>query len=263
MVPGSASAQTAEALQEAKILARVQKIELRADLVSATSAALNQITNVAAGGDDGTRIPHGDELAKFVLGSSSAYRSESGRYVILYATFADLYTIVRTNDRDRALRVFLVSGVDLNRTIGRGKVADNADFAVRLFRQRPRLQRDMAELLDTDQRAVETAMEQLQSDQKAAKNVLIGLELAINGLHQYDTLACKGALEEYRTSQTFGLNLAGGAAAVPYMKPVGVARISNVENVIFQDDQFRRETAFVEVSEPDCRIKQVRAFVAY
>lgn len=202
-------------------------------------------------------------FAELILETSSVDRSKSGRFAVLYSTFADLFTILQYRD-GVAVNAFLASGEPLGRRIGGGTIKEEAEFERRFFSQRPKLQRDLAALLEQDETGVLKALGNLESDARAANLAGAGLLRQVQGLLDYEAAPCGEAVAKYRNSETFRMRFNSGKSAADIMKPRALASISGFDNFILQDDEISRQTVFLEVSPfPICQVKRIRTFVSY
>ncbi|MGJ4953292.1 hypothetical protein [Bradyrhizobium sp. HKCCYLS20291] len=231
-------------------------------LLSKTTSYFAQLVNSNTG--DTTPIPNADAFAELVLTTSSVEMSSGGRYAVLFSTFADLYTVLKYDDQKRVSAIYFAGGHSLGKRISAGSIKDDDDFKLRLFRQRPKLQRDLARLLFEDESSIIAALSELQRDKAAAKEVVRGLLLQVQGMQEYERSPCREAVEVFRSSETFATRFSAGKAAAAFMKPRALVRISEADNFVLQDDQVGRETAFIEVgAAPNGAIRRVRILLSY
>ncbi|MCR6736605.1 MAG: hypothetical protein NVV83_22090 [Afipia sp.] len=205
-----------------------------------------------------------DALAEMIISTSSVEKSPSGRFIVLYSTLIDLFTIIGTNKQSGPEVVYLAHGDALNYVVGKGRISEDSDFALRTFRQRPKLQRDTAILLEKDEDSMRRDILALQQDEKAAKIVTTALMAYVQSVNDYLSSTCVENIDAYRGSETFALRFTGGKKVAERMIPRVMVRISNVDNVILQDDQLGREFAFLETTPaPSCQVKKARIFFSY
>lgn len=203
-------------------------------------------------------------FAPIIVGTSSVEKSEDGRFVILYTTLADLFTIITYSPTGSIGRVQLINGSQLNTAMSKGNIVDDKDFTIKAFKQRPNLQRSMTSILMLKSKEVEETLAAIQSNKENARLVLIGLAMQLGQLNEYKNSPCKPSIEAYRNSETFALRFVRGKSDALHMMPLAVTEIAGASNVIMQDDVVGRIFTFLELSPgATCQVKKIRTFVSY
>jgi hypothetical protein len=203
-------------------------------------------------------------FAKLIVASSSVEKSPHKQYVVLYSTFADLFTIIQYNSNGSIQAVFLINGDAATRLFGQGKIAEEKDVAVRMFNQRPSLQRAIGRILEDFPEASLPELKQYQTDKIAARSVVFGLLVQARTIEDYKKAPCREAAETYRSSESFALRYRSGKADTAHMIPAGLVKLGELDAFAFQDDSMARSYAFIEVGDPpSCSVKSVRTFFSY
>ena len=184
----------AQSAPTAPVVPRI--LALNNDLLSTTTSRLTQFINSNTG--DNTPIPNIEAFAELILTTSSVEVTSGGRYAVLFSTFADLYTVIQYDSQQRVSAAYFADGHSLGKRISAGKIRDEKDFILRLFRQRPKLQRDLVGLLSEDESGVLGALSELQKDKAVAREAVRGMLLYVQGMQEYENSPCKDVVESFR-----------------------------------------------------------------